>query len=51
MCSGGGTVGDIDLAELKFKRYKCKECDGTFKGAGKRPACPSCGSEDVELVE
>lgn len=51
MCSSGGMTGDIELSEIKFKRYKCNECDSTFKGAGKRPTCPSCGSEDVELIE
>ncbi len=52
MCSGGGMAIDVDLNEVKFKRYKCKDCDTTFKGAGKHPTCPSCGCEDVtELGE
>ena len=51
MCTTGGMPADIELAEIKFKRYKCKECDNKFKGAGKKPMCPSCGSEDVELIE
>lgn len=51
MCSSGGMIGDIELSEIKFKRYRCHECDSTFKGAGKTPTCPSCGSEDVELIE
>ncbi len=51
MCSGGGAPIDLDLNEVVFKRYKCKDCESKFKGAGKKPACPSCGCEDVELVE
>ncbi len=51
MCSSGGMPGDIEMDEMKFQRYKCKDCDSTFKGAGKRPTCPSCGCEDVELIE
>lgn len=51
MCSGGGMAMDVELDEIKFKRYKCKDCDSTFKGVGKKPICPSCGCEDVELVE
>ncbi|WP_424359281.1 hypothetical protein [Methanocella sp. MCL-LM] len=51
MCSGGGMAMDVELDEIKFKRYKCKDCDSTFKGAGKKTICPSCGCEDVELIE
>ena len=52
MCSAGDINIDVDLDKIKYKRYKCKDCDSTFKGAGKRPTCPSCGNEDVEeLVE
>ena len=51
MCSGGGMAMDVELDEIKFKRYKCKDCDSTFKGAGKKAICPSCGCEDVELIE
>ena len=51
MCSGGGMAMDVELDEIKFRKYKCKDCDSTFKGAGKKPTCPSCGCEDVELIE
>jgi rubrerythrin len=51
MCSGGGMAMDVDLDEVKFNKYKCKDCDSTFKGAGKKPTCPSCGCEDVEQIE
>ena len=51
MCTTGGMPGDIELSEIEFKRYKCKDCDSKFKGAGKKPTCPSCGCEDVELID
>ena len=51
MCSSGGMPVDIDMNGIKLKRYKCRECDSKFGGVGKRPTCPSCGSEDAELIE
>jgi len=51
MCSSGGQPVDVDLKEIKFSRYHCKDCDSKFKGVGKHPVCPSCGCEDVELIE
>ncbi len=50
MCSAGGPPDfDLDSGELKFEKYKCKECHGDFRGAGKKPVCPVCGSEKVDL--
>ena len=46
MCSSGGPMADIDLKKLKTKKYHC-----TFKGLGKKVVCPSCQSDNVELVE
>jgi Zn finger protein HypA/HybF involved in hydrogenase expression len=47
MCSVGGPM-DIELEErLNAKTYKCKDCQGTFKGIGKNIICPSCGSDNV----
>ena len=50
MCSGGEFNIDVDLESVKYNRYKCKDCDNTFKGAGKRPICPSCGCEEVDQM-
>lgn len=47
MCSAGGPM-DIELEEgIKGKNYRCKDCQGTFKGIGKNIICPSCGSDNV----
>jgi Zn finger protein HypA/HybF involved in hydrogenase expression len=47
MCSVGGPM-DIEIEErLNAKTYKCKDCQGTFKGIGKNIICPSCGSDNV----
>lgn len=49
MCSVGGPPDiDLDLGEVKFEKFKCKDCGGDFKAAGKSPTCPKCGSEQVE---
>jgi Zn finger protein HypA/HybF involved in hydrogenase expression len=50
MCTVGGPV-DIEFEErLKSKDYKCKDCNGSFKGIGKNVRCPSCGSDNVTEV-
>lgn len=50
MCSAGCPQDfDRDSGELKFVKYKCKECHGDFRGAGKKPVCPVCGSEKVDI--
>ena len=47
MCSVGGPM-DIELEDrLNAKNFKCKDCNGSFKGIGKNIICPSCGSDDV----
>lgn len=47
MCSVGGPV-DFEIEErLNAKNYRCKDCQGTFKGIGKKIICPSCGSDNV----
>lgn len=51
MCSSGGPMADIDLAKLKTKKYRCKDCGNTFKGLGKKVVCPSCQSDNVACLE
>jgi predicted Zn-ribbon and HTH transcriptional regulator len=51
MCSTSGPViAEINPEGIGFKKYKCKKCGKSFKGAGRYPACPECKSEDLELV-
>lgn len=48
MCSAGGPPDiDMNMDEVKFEKYKCNDCGGDFKGAGKKAVCPLCGSEKV----
>ncbi len=50
MCSTGGPMGDLNLKQLKTKKYKCKSCGNEFKGIGKKVICPNCKSEDTESL-
>ena len=50
MCSVGDAFG-VDLGDaLQAKNYKCKDCGNEFQGMGKKIVCPTCQSENVELV-
>jgi rubrerythrin len=42
---------DLELDErFKGKDYRCNDCGTEFKGLGRHPRCPSCGSENVTAV-
>jgi rubrerythrin len=46
MCSTGGPTDiDLEMDEVESEKYKCYDCGGYFKGAGKKPVCPLCDSE------
>ncbi|MBN1432608.1 MAG: hypothetical protein JW931_07515 [Methanomicrobiaceae archaeon] len=50
MCSGAGGF-DVELNDrVKSKKYKCRNCGATFESVSKRPVCPTCQSESVDLV-
>ncbi len=53
MCSGPGfslvNVGDEE--RILAKKYKCHDCENTFKGFGVMPICPKCDSRNLMRVK
>jgi len=53
MCSGPGfslvNVGEEE--RILTKKYKCIDCENTFKGFGVIPVCPKCESKNVKRVK
>ena len=51
MCSAGGPI-DIELSgQIEGKSCVCKDCENKFKSIGKKIRCPSCGSDDIVVLE
>jgi len=51
MCSAGGPMDFEFSDQLQGKACACKDCEGKFKGIGKKIRCPSCGSDNVAVLE
>ncbi len=43
-----GSSIDIEQTDLEPVRYKCMDCESTFKAIGKKVKCPTCESIHVE---
>lgn len=53
MCfvDAGSSNIDIEQENLEAIRYKCMDCDSTFKAIGKRIRCPTCESTRVQRMQ
>ncbi len=50
MCSVGGGDFNLEIEELEFERFQCKDCGNKFEGMGEDVICPSCQSENVVKI-
>ncbi len=50
MCSVGDAF-NIEIQQLNAKFYRCNDCNGEFRGFGKKVICPSCQSNKVSLIK
>ncbi len=48
MCYNNGPIVDIDINNLKTKKYRCLNCGNKFKGLGKKIICPSCQNNNIK---